>query len=101
MGIAERLPGSLLVFAVVPEAMLNLIRRASGRERDLAVELWTWLFNPGERAAIRAIPGVEEVRDLAPPLTSGVTSLAITAIGLLPQQFSRHSAIRGLRAQAA
>ena len=66
-GIAERLPGSLLVFDVVPEVMLNLVRRASGRERDLAVELWTWLFNPRERAAICAIPGVEELRDLAPP----------------------------------
>ncbi len=85
-GIAERLPGSLLVFDVVPEAMLNLVRRASGRERDLAVELLTWLFNPGERAAIRAIPGVEELRDVAPPLTSGVTSLAIAAIGLFPQR---------------
>ena len=51
-GIAERLPGSLLVFDAVPEAMLDLVRRASGRERDLAVELWRWLFNPGERAAI-------------------------------------------------
>lgn len=85
-GIAERLPGSLLVFDAVPEAMLNLVRRASGQERDLAVELWTWLFNPGERAAIRAIPRIEELRDLAPPLTSGVTSLAIAAIGLLPQR---------------
>ena len=85
-GIAERLPGSLLVFDVVPEVMLDLVRRASGRERDLAVELWTWLFNPGERAAIRAIPGVEQLRDVAPPLTSGVTSLAIAAIGLLPQR---------------
>ena len=43
-GIAERLPGSVLVFDVVPEAMLDMVRRASGRERDLAVELWTWLF---------------------------------------------------------
>ncbi len=85
-GIAERLPGSLLVFDVVPETMLNLVRHGAGRERDLAVELWTWLFNPGERAAIRAIPGVEELRDLAPPLTSGVTSLAIAAIGRLPQR---------------
>jgi hypothetical protein len=85
-GIAERLPGSLLVFDAVPEAMLHLVRRGSGRERDLALELWTWLFNPGERAAIRAIPGVEELCDLAPPLTSGVTSLAIAAIGLLPQR---------------
>ncbi len=83
-GIAERLPGSLLVFDAVPEAMLDMVRRASGRERDLAVELWTWLFNPGERAAISAIPGVEKLRDLAPPLTSGVTSLGIAAIGLLP-----------------
>ena len=74
------------MFDAVPEAMLDLVRRASGRERDLAVELWTWLFNPGERAAIRAIPGVEELRDLAPPLTCDVTSLAIAAIGLLPQR---------------
>jgi O-methyltransferase involved in polyketide biosynthesis len=85
-GIAERLPGSLLVFDAVPEAMLDLVRRASGRERDLAVELWTWLFNPGERAAIQSIPRIEELRDVAPPLTSGVTSLGIAAIGLLPQR---------------
>jgi O-methyltransferase involved in polyketide biosynthesis len=85
-GIAERLPGSLLVFDAVPEVTLNLVRRASGRERDLAVELWTWLFNPGERAAIQAIPRIEELRDLAPPLTSGVTSLGTAAIGLLPRR---------------
>jgi O-methyltransferase involved in polyketide biosynthesis len=83
-GIGEQLPGSLLVFDAVPEAMLHLVRRASGRERDLAVELWTWLFNADERATISAIRGVEELRDLAPPLTSGVTSLGIAAIGLLP-----------------
>jgi O-methyltransferase involved in polyketide biosynthesis len=85
-GIAERLPGSLLVFDAVPQAMLELVRRTSGRERELAVELWTWLFNPGERAAIRATTGVEDLRDLAPPLTSGVTSLAIATIRLLPQR---------------
>ncbi len=86
-GIAERLPGSLLVFDAVPEAMLDLVRRASGRERDLAVELWTWLFNPDERATISAIRGVEELRDLTPPFTSGVTSLGIAAIGLLPRRW--------------
>jgi hypothetical protein len=64
-----------------------LIRRASGRERDLAVELWTWLFNPRERAAISAIPGVEEVRDLAPPLKRDVTSAGIAAITRLPQRW--------------
>lgn len=83
-GIADRLPGSALVFDVVPAVMLELVRRASGRERDLAVELWTWLFNPGERAAISAIPGVQELRDLAPPLTPGVAPLGIAAIGRLP-----------------
>jgi O-methyltransferase involved in polyketide biosynthesis len=82
--IAERLPGSLVVFDVVPEAMLAMVRRASGRERDLAVELWTWLFNPGERAAIRAIPGVEKLRDVHPPLTPGLAALGIAAIGRLP-----------------
>jgi O-methyltransferase involved in polyketide biosynthesis len=82
--IVERLPGSVVVFDVVPEAMLEMVRRASGRERDLAVELWTWLFNPGERAAIRAIPGVEKLRDVAPPLTPGLAAWGIAAVGRLP-----------------
>ncbi|HTT31265.1 MAG TPA: class I SAM-dependent methyltransferase [Solirubrobacteraceae bacterium] len=82
--LAERLPGSLLVFDVVPVAMLNVVRRGSGRERDLAVELWSWLFDPDERATIRAIPGVDELRDLAPPLSLGVASLGIAAITRLP-----------------
>ena len=85
-GIAERLPGSLLVFDVVPEVMLEMVRRATGRERDLAVELWTWLFNPGERAAISAIPGVEKLRDLAPPLTPRLASLGMAAVGRLPRR---------------
>ena len=85
-GIAQRLPGSVLVFDVVPEVMFDLVRRASGRERDLAVELWTWLFNPGERAAISAILGVEELRDLAPPLKCDLASLGIAAIGRLPRR---------------
>jgi hypothetical protein len=88
--IAERLPGSLLVFDVVPEVMLDMVRRTSGRERDLAVELWTWLFNPGERPAISAIPGVEELRDVVPPLKRGLASLGIAAIGRLPRRL-RHS----------
>jgi O-methyltransferase involved in polyketide biosynthesis len=85
-GIAERLPGSVLVFDVVPEVMLDMVRRTSGRERELAVELWTWLFNPGERAAISAIPGVEELRDLAPPLNRDFASLGLAAIGRLPRR---------------
>jgi O-methyltransferase involved in polyketide biosynthesis len=85
-GIAERLPSSLLVFDVVPEAMLDMVRRTSGRERELAVELWTWLFSPGEYTAINAIPGVEELRDLPPPLTRDVTSLGIAAIDRLPRR---------------
>jgi O-methyltransferase involved in polyketide biosynthesis len=85
-GIAERLPGSVLVFDVVPEVMLDLVRRASGRERDLAVELWTWLFNPGERAAISAVPGVAEVRDIAPPLERDPAFLAAAAIARLPRR---------------
>jgi O-methyltransferase involved in polyketide biosynthesis len=85
-GIAQRLSASVLVFDVVPEVMLDMVRRASGRERDLAVELWTWLFNPGERAAISTIPGVEELRDLAPPLKRDSASLGIAAIGRLPRR---------------
>src|SRR5205807_6117720 len=86
----ERLPGSLLVFDVLPAAMLDLVRRTSGREHELAVELWSWLFDTDERPAISAIPGVEELRDLAPPLTPGFTSLGIAAIGRLPKRV-RHS----------
>lgn len=86
-GTAERLPGSALVFDVVPEAMLDMVRRASGRERDLAVELWTWRFDLDERADISAIPGVEELRDLAPPLKRGLASLGIAAIGRLPRRW--------------
>jgi O-methyltransferase involved in polyketide biosynthesis len=85
-GIAERLPDSVLVFDVVPAVMLEMVRRASGRERDLAVELWTWLFTAGERLAITAIPGVEHVRDLVPPLTGGLTSAGMYAIGRLPRR---------------
>ena len=82
--LADRLPGSILVFDVVPAVMLGLTRRASGRERDLAVELWTWLFDPDERTAIRAIPGVDELIDLGPPRAGGVASFAIAAIARLP-----------------
>ena len=85
-GIAERLPGSLLVFDVLPEVMLTMVRRASGRERDLAVRLWTWLFNADERAAISAIPGVERLRDLAPPLKRDPASLGIAVLVRLPRR---------------
>jgi O-methyltransferase involved in polyketide biosynthesis len=85
-GIAARLPGSLFVFDAVPEAMLSFVRRASGHERDLAVELWTWLFSADERAAVQAIPRIEELRDLVPPLTFDVTSLGLAAIGRLPRR---------------
>ncbi len=52
----------------------------------MQVELWTWLFNPDERAAISAIPGVEELRDPAPPLTPGVASVWIAVIRRLPKR---------------
>ena len=83
--VAERLPGSSLVFDVVPETMLKLVRRTSGRERDQAVELWTWLFNPDERAAIAEIPGVARLRDLSPPFALGPTPLVLRAIRCLPR----------------
>jgi len=85
-GIAKRLPGSLLVFDVVPEVMLKMVRRASGCERDLAVELWAWLFNCDERVAIGAIPGVEKLRDIAPLLKPDLASLGIAVIPRLPRR---------------
>lgn len=85
-GIAESLPGALVVFDVVPEVMLEMVRKASGRERDLAVELWRWLFNQDERDAISTIPGVEQLRDLAPPLKGDPLSLGIAAVCRLPRR---------------
>jgi O-methyltransferase involved in polyketide biosynthesis len=84
--IAERLPGSSFVFDVVPGKMLELVRRQSGRERDQAVELWSWLFSPEERAVIRKIRGVAGIRDLVPPLAPGVVPLALGAVRRLPRR---------------
>ena len=83
--IGERLPRSRLVFDVVPKVMLDLVRRTTGRERDLAVELWIWLFDAHERAAISAIPAVEDLRDLIPPRASGPAAYGIAAIARLPR----------------
>jgi hypothetical protein len=82
--IAERLPGSQLVFDVVPDTMLDIVRRTSGRERDLAVQWWTWLYNGGEHAAVGAIPGVRELLELAPARGRDATSLVIAVIARLP-----------------
>ncbi|HEX4291481.1 MAG TPA: class I SAM-dependent methyltransferase [Trebonia sp.] len=84
--IAERLPGSLLVFDVVPEKMLELVRKTSGRERDQAVELWSWVFSAQERAAIGTIPGVAEIADLVPPRALGVVPVALRAVRRLPRR---------------
>jgi O-methyltransferase involved in polyketide biosynthesis len=84
--IADRLPGSSLVFDVVPQKMLELVRRLPGRERDQAIELWSWLFNAGERAALSQIRDVAAVRDLVPPLTPGVVPVILRAVRCLPRR---------------
>jgi len=84
MSEAKRLPGSLFVFDVVPEKMLELARRTPGRERDQAVELWSCLLNPAERAAISQIPGVAWIRDLVPPRAPGMVPLTLRAVRRLP-----------------
>jgi O-methyltransferase involved in polyketide biosynthesis len=84
--LAERLPRSSLVFDAVPEKMLELARRARGRERDQAVELWSWVFSARERAAIAAIPGVAGIRDLVPPRAPGVVPLTLLAVRRLPRR---------------
>ena len=84
--IAQRLPGSSLAFDVVPAKMLELIRKTAGAERDQAVELWTWLFDADERAAIEEIPGVAWLRDLSPPVRLGVAPLALRAARCLPRR---------------
>ena len=84
--IARRLPGSLLVFDVVPAKMLELVRRTSGPERDQAVELWSWSFTGQERAAISKIPGVAAIADLVPPRAIGIVPVTLGAVRLLPRR---------------
>ena len=84
--LAERLPGSSLVFDVVPEKLLELVRKSSGSEAEQAVRLWTWLFDADERAAIAALPGVARLRDLSPPLARGVTPLVLRGVRALPRR---------------
>ncbi|MBV9205996.1 MAG: class I SAM-dependent methyltransferase [Actinobacteria bacterium] len=84
--IAERLPGSSFVFDVVPGRMLELVRRMPGRERDQAVEMWSWLFSSKERAAISQIPGVAGIRDLVPPRAPGMVPLILRAVRRLPRR---------------
>jgi O-methyltransferase involved in polyketide biosynthesis len=84
--VAERLPGSLFVFDVVPEKMLEMARRAPGRESAQAVELWSWLFTPEERARISKIPGVAGISDLVPPRVLGLVPVTLRAVRFLPQR---------------
>lgn len=84
--VAARLPGSSFVFDVVPVRMLEVVRRTTGRERDQAVQLWSWLFDEGERAAIAAIPGVAVLRDLRPPFVLGIAPLAVWAVRCAPRR---------------
>ena len=83
--IAERLPGSSFVFDAVPEKMFELVQRMRGRERDQAVELWSWLFSARERAAIGELPGVAGISDLVPPRAPGVVPLTLGAVRRLPR----------------
>ena len=85
-GIAARRPGTRIVFDVVPDTMLELAKRSAGRESQLATELWTWTFNPAERAAISAIPGVRALRDLRPPAALGLAPCLLAAVRLLPRR---------------
>jgi hypothetical protein len=63
-----------------------VIRRTEGRERDQAVELWTWLFSSEEREALTQLPGVAGLRDLRPPLALGATPLALGLVRSLPRR---------------
>lgn len=84
--IAERLAGLSFVFDVVPEKMLEFVRKMPGQDSDQAVQLWSWLFNPDERTAISQIPGVAGIRDLVPPLARGVVPLTLWAVRRLPRR---------------
>jgi O-methyltransferase involved in polyketide biosynthesis len=84
--IADRVPGSTFVFDVVPAKMLEMVRKGQGRERDQAVELWSWVFTAQERAALGAIGGVAGIRDLVPPRAPGIVPVTLRAVRRLPRR---------------
>lgn len=84
--IAAQRPGVRIVFDVVPDTMLELAKRSSGREAQLATQLWTWTFNRTEREAIGAIPGVTTLRDLRPPVALGFAPCLLAAVRQLPRR---------------
>jgi O-methyltransferase involved in polyketide biosynthesis len=84
--IARRLPSGSLVFDVVPERMLQMLRRLPDRESAQANRLWSWVFNTEDREAISAIPGVTSVHDLTPPLPLGVAPLVLAGVRRLPRR---------------
>ena len=84
--IAGRLPGSSFVFDVVPDKMLEFVRKTPGRDSDQAAALWSWSFNPDERTAISQLPGVAEIRDLVPPPARGLVPLTLRAVRRLPRR---------------
>ena len=84
--MARRLPAASLIFDVVPEKLREMVRRWPGRESSQASMLWSWGFNPEERAAISRIRGVATVHDLTPPLALGVAPCVLGAVRRLPRQ---------------
>ncbi len=83
--MARRLPGASLIFDVVPEKMLEMVRRWPDRASSQASRLWSWAFNSEERTAISAISGVASVNDLTPPLALGLAPCVLGAVRRLPR----------------
>lgn len=83
---ARRLSRASIVFDVVPEKMVQMLRRLPDQQTRQATELWSWLFTAEERASISAIPGVSTLHDLAPPLAAGLAPLVLSAVRLLPRR---------------
>jgi O-methyltransferase involved in polyketide biosynthesis len=81
-----RLPKASFIFDVVPDKMLDMLRRMPGKEAAQAIQLWSWAFNTDERAAIGKIPGVASVRDLTPPLARGTAPIVLGAVRRLPRR---------------
>jgi O-methyltransferase involved in polyketide biosynthesis len=84
--MARRLPGASLIFDVVPAKMREMLRRLPDRESSAASRLWSWVFDPEERAAISTIPRVASLHDLTPPGALGVAPCVHGAVRRLPRR---------------
>jgi O-methyltransferase involved in polyketide biosynthesis len=69
--IADRLPGSTLLFDAVPETMLRARERGAATDGPAAMAAWHWGMSDAERRALAELPAIRSLTRLSPPRGSG------------------------------